>query len=87
MKDSATHSRASRHWWRGSQARALRFAALVLLGGTLPAASAPPTVTPSPGYDARLQESRSANTPPPNRAPQTHRHTWHRPHKSGTAGH
>jgi hypothetical protein len=29
-----------------------------LLGG--PALAAPPTVTPSPGYDARLQESRKA---------------------------
>jgi hypothetical protein len=77
MKDSATRRRAP----------GLAFATLMLLGSTLPAASAPPTVTPSPGYDARLQESRSANTPPPNQAPQTHRHTRHRPHKSGTAGH
>jgi hypothetical protein len=36
---------------------ALIIAALVvLLGG--PALAAPPTVPPSPGYDARLQESR-----------------------------
>ncbi len=27
-----------------------------------PAQAAPPTVTPSPGYDARLQESRKAAT-------------------------
>ena len=27
-----------------------------------PAHAVPPTVTPSPGYDARLQESRSART-------------------------
>jgi hypothetical protein len=27
-----------------------------------PARAVPPTVTPSPGYDARLQESRSAST-------------------------
>jgi hypothetical protein len=31
-----------------------------LLGG--PAQAVPPTVTPSPGYDARLQESRKAMT-------------------------
>jgi hypothetical protein len=37
----------------------LTIAALAaLLGG--PALAAPPTVTPSPGYDARLQESRKA---------------------------
>jgi hypothetical protein len=28
----------------------------------VPARSAPPTVTPSPGYDARLQEQRNAST-------------------------
>ena len=27
-----------------------------------PAIAAPPTVTPSPGYDARLQESRAVRT-------------------------
>jgi len=27
---------------------------------TVPASAAPPTVTPSPGYDARLQEQRAA---------------------------
>jgi hypothetical protein len=38
-------------------------AAAVALGGGLsmmPARAAPPTVTPSPGYDARLQEQRAA---------------------------
>ena len=38
-------------------------AAVVALGGfalTVPAIAAPPTVTPSPGYDARLQEQRTA---------------------------
>jgi hypothetical protein len=35
-------------------------AALTGLATTLPANAAPPTVTPSPGYDARLQESRAA---------------------------
>ena len=29
---------------------------------TAPANAAPPTVTPSPGYDARLQEQRAAQT-------------------------
>ncbi len=28
--------------------------------GMAPASAAPPTVTPSPGYDARLQEQRAA---------------------------
>jgi len=38
-------------------------AASVALGGwaaTMAASAAPPTVTPSPGYDARLQEQRAA---------------------------
>jgi hypothetical protein len=38
-------------------------AAAVALGGFVlaaPAGAAPPTVTPSPGYDARLQEQRTA---------------------------
>jgi hypothetical protein len=30
----------------------------------IPAHAAPPTVTPSPGYDARLQEQRAAAAPP-----------------------
>ncbi len=40
------------------------FAALMALGGwaVAPASAAPPTVTPSPGYDARLQEQRAAQT-------------------------
>ena len=40
-------------------------AMLMALGGSIsmaPANAAPPTVTPSPGYDARLQESRAAKT-------------------------
>lgn len=39
--------------------------AAVVVGGwtwTAPASAAPPTVTPSPGYDARLQEQRAAQT-------------------------
>jgi len=41
-------------------------AAVVALGGwasMVPANAAPPTVTPSPGYDARLQEQRAAAAP------------------------
>jgi hypothetical protein len=35
----------------------------VLIGGAFfgPAMAAPPTVVPSPGYDARLQEQRAAS--------------------------
>jgi hypothetical protein len=43
----------------------LSVAALVALGGWVivaPASAAPPTATPSPGYDARLQEQRAAST-------------------------
>ena len=43
----------------------LAFAAVVALGvwaSVLPAGAAPPTVTPSPGYDARLQEQHAAQT-------------------------
>ncbi|HLZ03045.1 MAG TPA: hypothetical protein VKR55_12940 [Bradyrhizobium sp.] len=35
-------------------------AALLMVGAVAPAVAAPPTVVPSPGYDARLQESRKA---------------------------
>ena len=41
------------------------FAAAGVLGGWVlmaPAGAAPPTVTPTPGYDARLQEQRAAQT-------------------------
>ena len=40
-------------------------AAVAVFGGMAliaPARAVPPTVTPSPGYDARLQEQRSATT-------------------------
>ena len=43
----------------------LAIAAVVALGGwasVLPASAAPPTVVPSPGYDARLQEQHAAQT-------------------------
>jgi hypothetical protein len=35
-------------------------AALMVAGTLAPVFAAPPTVVPSPGYDARLQESRKA---------------------------
>jgi len=37
-------------------------AALAGVALTVPVNAAPPTVTPSPGYDARLQEQRAART-------------------------
>jgi hypothetical protein len=44
----------------------LALVAAMALGGwassPMPAHAAPPTVTPSPGYDARLQEQRAART-------------------------
>jgi hypothetical protein len=46
-------------------------AALIVAGAV--AHAAPPTVTPSPGYDARLQEQRAAaaKATPPEAAPVT----------------
>jgi hypothetical protein len=41
----------------------LAVAALVGCASLLPAYAAPPTATPSPGYDARLQEQRAASAP------------------------
>jgi hypothetical protein len=45
-------------------AKSALVAVLALGGGAwmAPANAAPPTVTPSPGYDARLQEQRAAST-------------------------
>jgi hypothetical protein len=43
----------------------LAVAAVAMSGGPAliePAHAVPPTVTPSPGYDARLQEQRAAST-------------------------
>jgi hypothetical protein len=43
----------------------LALVAVTALGGrvlVVPANAAPPTVTPSPGYDARLQEQRARRT-------------------------
>lgn len=40
---------------------AIALAAALIGGGCIPpATAAPPTVVPSPGYDARLQEQRAA---------------------------
>jgi hypothetical protein len=56
--------------------KACRMTAITMValcyGFTL-AQAAPPTVTPSPGYDARLQESRNppSSTPPATMAPAT----------------
>jgi len=36
-------------------------ALLAIAGAPLKASAAPPTVVPSPGYDARLEEQRKAN--------------------------
>jgi hypothetical protein len=44
---------------------ALAVAAVAISGGLAliaPAHAVPPTVTPSPGYDARLQQERAAST-------------------------
>jgi hypothetical protein len=48
-------------------------AALSLMGNALvgPAMAAPPTVVPSPGYDARLQEQRAASQPVESQKPVT----------------
>jgi hypothetical protein len=43
----------------------LAIVAVMAIGGwvsPMPANAAPPTVTPSPGYDARLQEQRAQTT-------------------------
>jgi hypothetical protein len=44
----------------------LAFGGLVL---PVPANAVPPTVTPTPGYDARLQEQHDAARPSPSAAP------------------
>jgi hypothetical protein len=38
----------------------LALTALAVWGAPIPAHAVPPTATPSPGYDARLQEQRAA---------------------------
>jgi hypothetical protein len=61
-------------------------AAVAMIGliSTMPARSAPPTVTPSPGYDARLQEQRakSAVYQPMVRAPAVYRRHARRIHRT-----
>jgi hypothetical protein len=49
-----------RFYATGAIAAAVAFCGFV---STMPASAAPPTVTPSPGYDARLQEQRAASAP------------------------
>jgi hypothetical protein len=61
---------------------------VTLCGGALvaPARAAPPTVTPSPGYDARLQEERAASRAYQSPAPAPRhrvRPSHHRRHPSG----
>ena len=69
----------------------LRFYAIAVMAGSVtvgslaPARAVPPTVTPSPGYDARLQESRkatagSSSTVVEPAAPFTPRHHGKRKH-------
>jgi hypothetical protein len=58
-------------------------AALLLLSGLIlmtPAKAVPPTVTPSPGYDARLQEQRDASHPPAPALKPVHRRRIRRVH-------
>jgi hypothetical protein len=46
-----------------SLAIAIAIAIVLVAGGQMmPANAAPPTVVPSPGYDARLQQSRTAQS-------------------------
>jgi hypothetical protein len=40
--------------------RTISAAAILVMTGVAEAQAVPPTVTPSPGYDARLQEQRAA---------------------------
>jgi hypothetical protein len=53
-------------------------ALMMICGGALmaPARAAPPTVTPSPGYDARLQEQRAASSI--YQSPASNPARWHR---------
>ena len=55
-------------------------AGLAVLLTMAPAGAAPPTVVPSPGYDARLREERAARVAPPAELPRArprHRHYRH----------
>ena len=51
--------------------------------GVGPVCAAPPTVTPSPGYDARLQEQRAAAAASSRSAVPAHKPVTHRHHKRG----
>lgn len=53
--------------------------------GTVPVRAAPPTVTPSPGYDARLQEQRAAAAASSRSATAARKSVTHRHHKRGRA--
>ncbi|QOZ37273.1 hypothetical protein [Bradyrhizobium sp. CCBAU 53421] len=57
---------------------------LVALGSG-PVRAAPPTVTPSPGYDARLQEQRAAAAASSQSARPAHKPVRHRHHKRDRA--
>ena len=48
-----------------------------------PVRAAPPTVVPSPGYDARLQEQRAAAAAAGRSVAPAHRPVRHRHHKRG----
>jgi len=58
--------------------------ALVALAAS-PLRAAPPTVVPSPGYDARLQEQRAAAAAASQSAAAAHKPVTHRHHKRGHA--
>ncbi|WP_342725090.1 hypothetical protein AAFG07_40205 [Bradyrhizobium sp. B097] len=53
--------------------------------GTVTVRAAPPTVTPSPGYDARLQEQRAAAAASSRSAGPVHKPVTPRHHKRGRA--
>ena len=46
---------------KSTRAASLAIAAVLGFVSVVPADAAPPTATPSPGYDARLQEQRAAS--------------------------
>jgi hypothetical protein len=59
-------SGAGAQHWRSEMSKSIfAFVAMLLASaivGARPVQAAPPTVTPSPGYDARLQEQRKATS-------------------------
>lgn len=58
---------------------------LAIAGAPLKASAAPPTVVPSPGYDARLEEQRKANARTSAVAPSAH--LPRKPHAKRTTTH